>query len=317
VIWLGYEAVNRVVRIGVSRVTRNSIPGEEDVNSLSRALGMELPMGYREYVTSFGPGTMCTFLVVKMPSQIRNPERRDEEFYRDVFAFAGEYASDPGNVAGLDSTEFEHATVLAYANAEAPIWFATRTRGARLFEHVEGGTFEIENGFFGLVERCAAGQRHEFPFFEPKNGGRRMRQLYVRPGVGRTGFVEAMARRWGSDNLRCSRTSKEEYYPHYFVPAIEGHIVLHHRRASKRTLPSAAEAASSVRFAHLPPCFFRMPFAQAAGSHGFNNILRPGLTALGGRDLLPLSRFESRNCACAFARVLNAQGSAKYSARSR
>jgi hypothetical protein len=188
---------------------------------------MELPIGYREYVTSFGLGTMCTFLVVKMPSQLRNPDRGDEEHYREVFRFAGEYASDSGNVAGLDPTEFERATVFAYANAEAPIWFATRTRRARLFEHVEGDTFEIENGFFGLVERCTAGQHHEFPFFEPRNGRRRMRQLYVRPGVGRTGFVEAMARRWGPDTLRCSRSAQGELYPHYFVAAIEGHIELH------------------------------------------------------------------------------------------
>ena len=217
---MSFESVYRVS-------TLNSIPVEEDVNSLSRALGMELPIGYREYVTSFGLGTMCTFLVAKMPSQIRNPEREDEEFYRQVFAYAGEHASNPGNLAGLDSSDFEHASVFAYANAESPIWFATRTRGARLFEYTECGTFEIENGFFGLVERCTAGQQHEFPFFEPRNGRRRMRQLYVRPGVGRTGFVEAMARRWGRDNLRCSRSSEAEYYPHYFVPAIEGHIELH------------------------------------------------------------------------------------------
>jgi hypothetical protein len=217
---LSFESVYRVS-------IRNSYPGDVDVNSLSRALGMELPIGYREYVTSLGLGTMCTFLVVKMPSQIRNPERQDEEFYREVFAQAGQFVSKPDNVAGLDSTDLERATVFAYASAEAPIWFATRTHGTRLFELVEGDTFEIENGFFGLVERCAAGQQHEFPLFEPKNGRRRMRQLYVRPGVGRTGFVESMARRWGRDNLRCSRSSKEEYYPDYFVPAIEGHIELH------------------------------------------------------------------------------------------
>jgi hypothetical protein len=81
--------------------------------------------------------------------------------------------------------------------------------------------------FFGLVERCTAGQQHEFPFFEPRNGRRRMRQLYVRPGVGRAGFVEAMARRWGPDTLRCSRSTQGELYPHYFEAAIEGHIELH------------------------------------------------------------------------------------------
>lgn len=217
---MSFESVYRVS-------TRYSLPGEESIHSLSQALGMELPIGYSEYATSLGLGTMCTFLVVKMPNQIRTPAKEDEEFYRELFVLAGEHASDSGNVAGLDSTDFEHATVFAYASAEAPIWFATRTRGPRLFEYVEGDTFEIENGFFGLVEHCAAGQQHEFPFFEPKNGRRRMRQLYIRSGIGRTGFVEAMARRWGRDGLRCSGSSNDELYPHYFVSAIEGHIELH------------------------------------------------------------------------------------------
>lgn len=45
-----FESVYRVS-------TRISVPTEEDINSLSRALRMELPMGYREYVASFGLGT--------------------------------------------------------------------------------------------------------------------------------------------------------------------------------------------------------------------------------------------------------------------
>ena len=59
------------------------------------------------------------------------------------------------------------------------------------------------------------------------DGRRRMRQLYIRPGVGRTGFVEAMNRRWGRDGVRCSRGSNDELYPHYFVAATESHIELH------------------------------------------------------------------------------------------
>ncbi|MFO0964071.1 MAG: hypothetical protein U0793_00605 [Gemmataceae bacterium] len=217
---MSFESVYRVS-------PRNSVPLDAEVDLLSRELGMELPIGYREYATSFGPGTMCTFLVVYMPSQIAKPDKRDEMHYRDVLAVAARYASDPGNVAGLDSTDFARAKVLAYASAERPLWLATPTQGSRLFEHADGDTFEIENGFFGLVERCADGQGHEFAFFEPNNGRRRMRQLYVRPGVDRAGFVEAMARRWGSNTLRCSRPSKEELYPHYFVHAIEAHIELH------------------------------------------------------------------------------------------
>ena len=52
---------------------RISVPGEEELNSLA----MELPIGYREYATSFGLGTICTictFLVVRMPNQILNSD---------------------------------------------------------------------------------------------------------------------------------------------------------------------------------------------------------------------------------------------------
>jgi hypothetical protein len=123
--------------------------------------------------------------------------------------------------------DVEQAIIFAYAAAEAPIWIASRRTGARLFEQVEGDLFEIRDGVFGLVEHCTASQQHEFPFFEPMNGRRRMCQFYVRPGVGRVGFVESMAQRWGRESLRCSRSARDELFPHYFVPAIEGHIELY------------------------------------------------------------------------------------------
>ncbi len=62
--------------------------------------------------------------------------------------------------------------------------------------------------------------------FEPRNGRRQMCIFAVRSGIGRDGFVTAMARRWGRDSLRCSRTAGDELYPHFFVPAIEGPIEL-------------------------------------------------------------------------------------------
>jgi hypothetical protein len=215
-----FESVYRVS-------TRNSVPTEADVDSLSRELGMELPLGYREYVTAFGRGTMSYFLVVKMPSEIRSPDSREEKRNRELLAWVAQSYRQRESECGLVPEDIEQAIIFAYASAEAPIWIASRGLGTRLFEQVEGDVFEIRDGFYGLVEHCTAGQRHEFPFFEPRNGRRRMRQLYVRAGVGREGFVEAMARRWGHANLRCSRNSKDELYPHYFVAAIEGHIELH------------------------------------------------------------------------------------------
>lgn len=188
---------------------------------------MEPPLGYREYVASLGLGTMCTDLIVRMPDEIRTPSREDDDLYWGVFEGACERVSTPDNIAGLDSSDFKEAIVFAYTDAEAPIYFATRARGSRLFEHAEGLTFEIENGFFGLVERHIAERELTFPFFEPKNGRRRMRQLSIRSEIGRTGFVEALARRWGRESIRCPCISSDDLYPDYFVSTIEGYFELH------------------------------------------------------------------------------------------
>jgi hypothetical protein len=214
-----FESVYRVS-------TRNSVPTDAEVDLLSSELGMELPLGYREYVTELGPGALCDFLVVKMPSEIRNPESREEKFNRELLAFAAACVTRQNGPSGLTPTDIEQGTIFAYASAERPIWFATRTQGARLFEHVDGDSFEIPNGLYGLVKRRAAGH-HAFPFFEPRNGRRRMRQLYVRPGVGGDGFVEAMAKRWGRQSLRRSSASQDELWPVYCVAPIEGYIELH------------------------------------------------------------------------------------------
>jgi hypothetical protein len=217
---MAFESVYRVS-------SRNSVPTDAEVDLLSRELSMELPLGYREYVTAFGPGTMCDFLVVKMPNDIRNPDSQKVDYDRVLLDYAAECLSQQKDQFGLTPADIQHATIFAYASSERPFWFATRTQGMRLFEHVEGDSFEIPNGFYGLVEHCTTGQHHTFPFFEPRNGRRRMRTFAVRPGIGGGGFVDAMAQHWGRESLRCSRNSIDELYPHYFVPAIEGHIELH------------------------------------------------------------------------------------------
>jgi hypothetical protein len=215
-----FESVYRVS-------TRNFVPTAGDVDSLSQELGMELPLGYREYVTAFGRGTLSDFLVVSMPSEIRNPPSRIETGDRETLACVAQASRADERECVLTPDEIERAIVFARAAGETPIWIASRRLGSRLLELVEGDIFEIRDGFYGLVDRCTVGQSHGFPFFEPRNGRRRMRQLYVRSGVGHDGFVDCMAHRWGHESLRCSRNSPGELYPHYFAAAIEGHLELH------------------------------------------------------------------------------------------
>jgi hypothetical protein len=206
--------------------TRNSIPRAADVDALRRELGMELPTGYREYVTSFGRGRLSYFLLVNTPNEIRNPPSYIGESDRKWLAQLAQWNKQDNRESIMTPEDIERAVVFARADSERPMWIATARLGPRLFEQVDGDIFEIRDGFFGLVERCTSGQHHEFPFFEPFNGRRRMRQFYVGPGIGRKGFVEAMGRRWGRENLLCSRNS-EHPYPIYFMSAIEGQFDLH------------------------------------------------------------------------------------------
>jgi hypothetical protein len=79
-----FESVYRVS-------TRNSVPAAGDVDALGRELGMELPLGYREFVTAFGPGTLSNFLVVYMPSEIRNPDSYRGKCDREQLARLAQY----------------------------------------------------------------------------------------------------------------------------------------------------------------------------------------------------------------------------------
>jgi hypothetical protein len=213
-----FESVYRVS-------ARNSLPSVADVEAVGRELAMDLPVGYREFVTSFGRGTLCDFLVVNMPNEIRDPHRPGE-LDRERLAYVAKRYKEEKRECVLTPKDIEEAVVFARAAAESPIWIACRRLGPRLFEQVEDWVVEVPEGIVGLVGRCTSGQGHEFPFFEPRNGRRRMRIFAVRTGVGRDGLVDSMARRWGHEGLRCSRTASDELYPHYFVPAIEGQVEL-------------------------------------------------------------------------------------------
>jgi hypothetical protein len=202
---------------------RNSLPSVVDVEALGRELAMDLPVGYREFVTSFGSGALCDFLVVNMPNEIRDP-RGPGEREGERLAYVAERYREKKRECVLSPKDIEEAVVFARASAQSPIWIACRRLGPRLFELVDDYVYEVPEGIFGLVGLCTSRQGHEFPFFEPYNGRRRMRVFAVRTGVGRDGLVDSMSRHWGHEGLRCSRTASDELYPHYFVPKIEGHV---------------------------------------------------------------------------------------------
>ena len=157
---MAFESVYRVS-------TRNRVPTAADVEALGREVGMELPAGYSEFVTRFGPGALSDFLVVNIPSEIKIPLSHIASTDREHLAQVAQGYKDDERECALTPGEIEQAIVFARAAAESPIWIASRRHGPRLFEEFQGEVFEISDGFFGLVELCTSRQGHEFPFFEP------------------------------------------------------------------------------------------------------------------------------------------------------
>jgi len=215
--------------------TRLSLPAAAEVDALAQELGMELPLGYREFVTTFGRGELCEVLHVYMPSEIRtssgsNDSERERAWLayktseRETLARLADDYRDRDIDSPLTPDDLEEAVV--FASMERPMYAAARRCGQRLFEIVDGDVWEIGDGLHGLVELCTSRQQQDFPFFEPANGRRKMRGFFVRSSIGPEGFIDALVRRWGVRDIRRSRTAVDETNPHFFVPAIEGHLDL-------------------------------------------------------------------------------------------
>jgi hypothetical protein len=194
--------------------SKNLVAGDEEVDTLARKLRWELPIGYREYVTTLGTGSVCDFLYVNMPKESKEPRYK-----------LAEYLSGWWFPELFTRHEWDEAIIFALTD-QRPLFFSSPRFSPQLVQLCDDWIQETPNGFYGLVDLCASWMRHDFPFFEPNNGRRRMRVFAVRPSIGHDGFVDSMARRWGLEGLRCSRTASDELYPHFFVAAIEGHIEL-------------------------------------------------------------------------------------------
>jgi hypothetical protein len=184
---------------------------------------MQLPVGYVEYVTTLGPGELCDFLHVKMPKEINGaPYNR-----KMLLELAAHFRQGAWHSDLLSVEDLEEAFVFA-SSAERPLYLACRRLGPLLFELCDDWTQAMPNGFFGLVDQVTVSMRHDFPFFEPWNGRRKMRGFAVRAGFGLDGFLDAVAGRWGREGLQVSRrTGDEASYPHLFIPAIEGQFGLY------------------------------------------------------------------------------------------
>lgn len=208
----------------VYRVSPRCVPlGGADVDALGRELGMNLPLGYHDFVTTLGPGELCDFLLVNMPDEIRNPSPHSHG--RAVLDWFAQLLREENRSDILTPEDVEKGVVFAYS-AERPLFIASRRLGPRLFELCDDWIVEIAQGFFGLVDLCASWTRHDFPFFEPHNGRRKTRGFDIRAGIGRHGFLDAVTRRWGNEGLRRSRQAADEEYPNLFVPAIGGRFEL-------------------------------------------------------------------------------------------
>src|SRR6516225_9645789 len=103
---------------------RISPAAEAEVDVLARELGMQLPAAYREFVTTFGSGTSCDYLVVCTPKEIRNQLGPTGQTDRERLALLALSFRQQKIERALTPEDLQTAVVFAHAAAEQPIWIA-------------------------------------------------------------------------------------------------------------------------------------------------------------------------------------------------
>jgi hypothetical protein len=199
------------------------------IDELMRVLGRELPLGYREYLTTFGWGRMCEWLWVDKPEHVRDnlpeemPLRRRlwvEQWYTNELPWL-----NPGPLSANDLAE-----AVRFGSSQEGDYFVSCPRHGNAIFMIPRHGSEIrlvEHGFFGVPELSHQVMSHDFPFFETWDRFNRWnREFDVSPDRGLIGLIATTKSHWGAEEFKQSRASLEDH-PHLFVRSIGGHFTLY------------------------------------------------------------------------------------------
>jgi SMI1 / KNR4 family (SUKH-1) len=252
----------------VYRVTDQlAISSPAEVDELEKQLGLALPVGYREFVTSLGEGHYCDILRVWPPQRIRQELASFRTTYSEHFFWDEE--------SSLLNRE-EMRQVVPFADTSNADYFVIAPgHPNRIFALPRGGTdistvddrqMSLEDLWWQTINSLE--EPPEFRYFESWVDRKNISMLGNRDERSADEVIDAFRRQWDAKPFH-SFKHDDLHVAHVFIKAIGGHIYLDWHSGSVGRLEITYDAdktqeAASFADKTLVPLGFRHSGRKAA-----------------------------------------------------
>jgi hypothetical protein len=201
--------------------TRLEPVAKTDVDRLAAEHGLELPVGYAEFVQRFGPGTVCDYLVVRAPEGGRawRAAYADSLLCEDLY----EGSREEWSALGVTFDQFRGGLSLLDTD-QTPDYLSVPGHGPAVFEVIRGDVRALPGGLPEVIGSVVETFGVEFPYFEPARTGRSFASHHLRPGVELDALLAAMEARWGA-GVRRLRSSEDDYAVTLFARPVQAKFV--------------------------------------------------------------------------------------------
>jgi hypothetical protein len=214
---------------------RLSQVGATSFDALEASLGIPLPLGYREYLTQLGAGEFSGVLHVYPPEQVKS--------HLDYWKETGVEILIDGLQVGmlnrgvLSAKKLRESVMFGHTD-NGDKFVSTPSAGDALFAIPRDSPTirSLRHGFLDPLACCrAVGVTDVSPWFEPRNGHRKLANFLARGGG--TAVEQAIKERWGGQELRRFDATASQAPSVYFgVRAIQGMVRVHGLAARARSI---------------------------------------------------------------------------------
>jgi hypothetical protein len=212
--------------------TRLEPVAKTDVDLLAAEHGLELPVGYAEFVRRFGAGTVCDYLVVRAPEEAR-AWRAD---YAEGLLCEDLYEGNREEWSSLGVTFEQFRRGLSVLDTDQrPYYLSFPGHGPAVFED-SGGIRAFPGGLPEVIRMVVETFGVDFPYFEPTRAGRSFASHHFRPGVEFDAFLSAVEARWGA-GVRRLRSRDDDYAVTLFARPVQAKFVCYRESGEAQDLP--------------------------------------------------------------------------------
>jgi hypothetical protein len=188
------------------------------VDDLLTECDLDQPGGYREFMTRFGLGEVCSFLRVRSPEEVR--EWRREMGPRLLDESLWEVEAADWIPWGVSFEQFRGGITLWSTN-QRPSYYVLPGHGPRVFQAEPGEVVCYEHGMADMIPGVARLMFNmSFPYFEPRHPGRDRDMFEPTPGLELEQFVSAIGKRW-EHGVRRLRSEEDDYVTNIFARPIQ------------------------------------------------------------------------------------------------